>query len=648
MKYYGIPLLLPILLGAVFYLYSPAFGAHFSFDDAPNLEQLRHLDLANPVQVAEFILGGSVNGGIGRPIAFASFVLQAHYWPNDPGAFIYVNTLIHLLNGVLVAWMALRLHRLVPSLAISAEGFSLSLAAVWLLQPLLASASLMVVQRMTTLSASFMLTGLIAYLAGREAISKGNFRGWFAMVASVGLGTGLAVLTKENGALLPLYVWVLEITLLRANKPSRSITSWRFVLAIPGLLLMLYWATHWHQLADSMRSRPFSLDERLLSEARILAEYLLLLFLPVRSKLGPFHDDYIVSHGLFDPPSTLFCVVGWLALTALAIIKRERHPLISFAVLWFLIGHSLESTVFNLELYFEHRNYLPSLGPLILLCSWLWRLPVQQLRLGLVVFCLYLGLEAFVLRELTSMWGKPHVAAHLLASSHPGSERAWQRLAEIHLMDGDASKSQEAIHQGFKQNPHLVGLGMGELQLACYQGKDISTLVTNLMPSLKQGDRSYAALVALKNMIDKLEDKPCPGLRAEVVQQMIDTLLSNIKFRTDPLALSELYRLKARFYLNDRQLDPLIRTLEMAFEARPDIETAMLIIGYLDSAGLYDMALEKSTYFRSRMPVNPVARYSWSRRLDEIEPALRLLAERSKTEKSLDQSNSTDKSHVQK
>jgi hypothetical protein len=74
----------------------------------------------------------------------------------------------------------------------------------------------------------------------------------------------------------------------------------------------------------------------------------------------------------------------------------------------------------------------------------------------------------------------------------------------------------------------------------------------------------------------------------------------------------------------------LIQQLEKAFEAHPDIDTAMLVVGYLHSAGLFDIALEKAAYIRSRAPHNPVARYEWDKRLDEVEPALKLLVEQAK------------------
>jgi hypothetical protein len=42
-------------------------------------------------------------------------------------------------------------------------------------------------------------------------------------------------------------------------------------------------------------------------------------------------------------------------------MKYKKYPLISFGILFFLLNHLIESTILPLELFFEHRNYLPSL-----------------------------------------------------------------------------------------------------------------------------------------------------------------------------------------------------------------------------------------------------------------------------------------------
>ncbi len=44
-----------------------------------------------------------------------------------------------------------------------------------------------------------------------------------------------------------------------------------------------------------------------------------------------------------------------------AFLLRRRYPLLLLAVLFFLVGHSMESTLIPLEMVYEHRNYLPGM-----------------------------------------------------------------------------------------------------------------------------------------------------------------------------------------------------------------------------------------------------------------------------------------------
>ena len=63
----------------------------------------------------------------------------------------------------------------------------------------------MPVQRMTMLSGTFTLLGLILYVIGRERIGDSRWRtGLLISSVRLGLGTILGVLSKENAALLPL------------------------------------------------------------------------------------------------------------------------------------------------------------------------------------------------------------------------------------------------------------------------------------------------------------------------------------------------------------------------------------------------------------------------------------------------------------
>jgi len=149
-------------------------------------------------------------------LALASFAAQAYAWPNGIALMLYTNVCIHLLNGVLVTWMLLLLLEVSGRAEQAGQGPRVAAigGALWMLMPLLASSSLLVVQRMTSLSATFVLAGGIGYLYGRAALERRPRVAFSIMVLALTVGTGLAALAKENGALLPLLVLVTELTIL--------------------------------------------------------------------------------------------------------------------------------------------------------------------------------------------------------------------------------------------------------------------------------------------------------------------------------------------------------------------------------------------------------------------------------------------------
>ncbi|MVF22090.1 hypothetical protein EVC37_10795 [Methylocaldum sp. BRCS4] len=607
------------LAGLAYWIYSAAFGAEFNFDDLPNLHRLESIkDLQSAFQ---YIVNGAA-GPLGRPIALASFALQFSAWPNAPSEFIHTNTLIHLVNGLLIAWLGLRLARIMPNLRAYELPFATTLFGLWTFQPILASASLMVVQRMTTLSSAFMLAGLIGYLSGRGRISQGKGWGWSLMIASLAFGTVLAIFTKETGALLPIYVWVLEYTLLFNEIPEhRTFPIWRKLLNVPVLALFVYGALHFPSLFDETQ-RGFSSYQRLISEGGILWSYLRLIFLPRAADLGPFHDDFPVAESFADSPESFFAWLVWAVLIATCIGLRQRFPWISFAFGWYLLGHSLESTIFNLELYFEHRNYMPSVGPLTFVSAVAWSVPTAYQRATIAATSTYLLLLGFVLHEVTSAWGNPSVSAQLWAQKHPGSERAQQFYAQRFTLLGDHEKSLEIIENAFENNPSNAGFALQIIQMSCYLQKDISNKIEPAISTIRNGTLNYAALNALEKLLNMHSEGGCPGLAREQLHSLIDALLSNHRYSKIPSVVFDLHQYKARLYFEGRELDPAVKHLEQAFESKRDLDTAVLIVGFLSSAGLYDVAQKKLEEFEKLAPVNPFLRQQWQSRLKEIQGVL--------------------------
>jgi len=120
---------------------------------------------------------------------------------------------------------------------------------------------------------------------------------------------------------------------------------------LPGLLKPQAWAT-----------RDFTLGTRLLSETRIVVDYIRWTLLPTPDALSFYHDDFRISTGLLAPWSTLASLFLLVALVALMLWLRTRRPLAALGIALFLGCQLLTGTILQLELIYEHRNYFASFG----------------------------------------------------------------------------------------------------------------------------------------------------------------------------------------------------------------------------------------------------------------------------------------------
>jgi hypothetical protein len=192
-------------------------------------------------------------------------------------------------------------------------------------------------------------------------------------------------------------------------------------------------------------TRDFGPIERLFTEARILWFYVYLLAVPRISAFGLFHDDIGISRTLFDPATTFFAVAAIVILIIVAVRQRHRYPIFSLAVIWFFVGHALESGVFGLELAHEHRNYLPSLG-FMLLASYGIVIVAARLTRPAMTVVIVIGLVAIL--GVTTFaravnWSDERRLIYHTVENHPRSPSAQYMLGEYLL--GRGSDPQTAI-----------------------------------------------------------------------------------------------------------------------------------------------------------------------------------------------------------
>ncbi len=354
-------------------IYWAGLQGGFFFDDGPSILQAEgvRLDRLSFDALHQALVSGS-SGPSGRPVAQLSFALNHYFSGFDPFAFKVTNLAIHGLSGILVFGLAWRLlASALPAAqtrnALMAAGF---VAMLWLLHPVQLLPVLHVVQRMTSLSALFLLGALWMHIEARQ---RGGRAGVALMLLAWGVAWPLSVLSKETGLLFPVFALAWE-TILRARSSLAGLDrfGWCLVLlvglaalAVAGYLLSPFSSDLW----SGYEVRSFSLIERVLTEGRVLWFYLGLMALPQMEAFGLHHDDIVLSTGLMSPWTTLPALLGLAALVILAWGARRRAPVLAFGVAWFLIGHALESTVLPLELAHEHRNYVPLFG-VALMAGW--------------------------------------------------------------------------------------------------------------------------------------------------------------------------------------------------------------------------------------------------------------------------------------
>lgn len=359
-----------ILFGFIIPIYSNTFHASWHLDDYANIvhnprihmTRLNMTSLQNATHAR--IDGGAYKGDrMYRPIPGFTFALNWYWGKDDVTGYHAVNILLHFLTAwflFLLAYRLLCLPRLNGRFADNAYTIALVAAVLWAIHPIQTQAVTYIVQRMAVMAALFYSIGLYVYVNGRF---KPKVQRWFYFTGT-GVCYVLALGCKENAVLFPAAILLLEIcfvqepqALLKKKKVLGGVIALLF-----GMVIAAYVLTDGHLLSfvTGYKSRGFTLQERLFTQPRVLLFYLSQLILPLSERFSIDHD-ILLSTSLLTPWTTLPSIIVVGVTPVICILQINKRPLISFGILFFFLNHLVESTVYPLEIIFEHRNYLPSL-----------------------------------------------------------------------------------------------------------------------------------------------------------------------------------------------------------------------------------------------------------------------------------------------
>lgn len=585
-------------------LYWSGLTGPFLFDDFTNTTVIR-LDALNWHSLLDTAFSND-SGLFGRPVATLSLALNGYFGGLNEFNYKLTNLLLHLATGLSLFGLGGRLL----SLGFGAERRSeahliaAGATALWLLHPLQVSTVLYVVQRMAQLSALFTVLALLAYTLGRERLLAGRRGGIAIMVSGVAVLGPLALFSKENGALIPLYLLVIEFLFFRFQAPDQSqrqklIFVLTAFVALPIVAGGVYFITHFDGLA-SYEARPFTLPQRLMTEVHALWFYLRLILLPRLSAMGLYHDDFPVTTAL--DPMTGLAALGLVVLIALALVLHRKAPVLSFAVLWFFVSHTLESTILPLEPVFEHRNYLALYGPMLALGYYIGHpasivLKSPYLRIGVVAA--FVGVFGVLTLLRVDVWAMRERLVTTTVLQHPNSTRAHIEMAQLYRSRGDQANALVHIQRAAEITPWDPAMPATMIWVTCNDRDRNSAAVVGTMEKIRSAAIPGYLMAVLLVVEKELLQNRCPALPAHAFLDLIKALLAN-KRLTDAAGPYIVHMVHARILAHLGQHAAAMDAYDEAFRANPKELVSLFEKAYQQlNLGMLDAAADTVTALRN-------------------------------------------------
>jgi len=451
-----------LLLILTFAVYSNSLESSWHLDDYSNIIERSTLhvnSLDTKSLYYTLFKDGSAYKKLYRSIPCLSFAINWYFGKNSVTGYHIVNVFIHFITAFTLfstlcnIFRTPRLKHIHPDI-----GMAISVLATvfWAVNPIQVQAVTYIVQRMTSMAAMFYLFSIYFYLKGRVKYAGFKSFAWYTICFFCYL---CALTSKENTALLPVSLLLVEILFFRdIAKPAdrKTILTISVIgLTLTGFAALFILNGKISSLLAGYSIRPFTIQERLLTEPRVVLFYLSQIFYPVPHRFSIDHD-IVVSGSLLHPWTTLPSLLLVIVLLMAGIYQARKRPLFSFGILFFLLNHIVESTIVPLELIFEHRNYLPSLflylpvsAGLIALVHYfdknkfIGRLIKLSVFLVLAGFCFSTYIRNMDWATEKSLWEDAHKKA-------PSRARAAQNLARnYYFKTGHYDKAYDLYRKSF-------------------------------------------------------------------------------------------------------------------------------------------------------------------------------------------------------
>jgi len=347
---YPFPALLVFLLVG-FAIYANTLDDEFIFDSFTIISDQYHIqDIDYYLDITNWKLNN-------RPVANLTFAFN--YWLDSANliGYMIVNILIHILNTFLVFLLTRKMIRTIrPSRDrnswFGSGEMAFLVALIFLVHPLQTQSVTYVIQRMNTMASMFVLLAVLCYWKSRILQIGRDKIGLSAllMVFAILLGL-LGVLSKQNAIIFPLAFFMVELFFIRTpdNRPNRL-----YLYLFGGIIVLAMLSLVIFGMIPE-ETEKISRKNYLLTQSRVIIQYIRLMILPFGQNLD---YDFAISTSLKDY-RVILSSLGLLVIFVAGIFSWKRNRLISFAIFWFFLALSVESSIIPIrDVINEHRCYL--------------------------------------------------------------------------------------------------------------------------------------------------------------------------------------------------------------------------------------------------------------------------------------------------
>ncbi|NID05211.1 tetratricopeptide repeat protein [Luteibacter jiangsuensis] len=488
---------------------------------------------------------------------------------------------------------------------LGAQGFPRAFAAcvgagAWLLHPLFVSTVLYVVQREAMLPTAFVLLGLHLWLTARSQVQRG--RSEIGLLLGIPLLTLLALLSKANGILLPLLIVAVDSCVPPLASHDRRyrrllrISCWPWILAVAAVLA---WLAYRGIDNASAAYRGWTIGQRLLTEPSILWVYLGQLWLVLPTSGSVFHDQYVAATDLWHPLWTLPAILGLAVVLGMGLRYRKTHPALAMSVIFYFAGHLIESTSLPLELYFEHRNYLPGLlmfWPAALAAGRHFR--ARTAVAGAVI--LLTGMSLLSLR-LVRLWNNPPAQALFWATQSPESPRAQAYAAQIEGAAGRADLGIQRLTKRQNNFPNEPQIALTLLDLRCQEGSVTGDDILNGANTLRHAARDPGRILLNWSLeaIEEAKAQRCTGLDNKAILTILDAAASNPIIASLPGRMQDIVHARGELALARGDTQSALEDFNKALALSPTPQAALEQAAALGRAGAPGLGLRHLAYFKT-------------------------------------------------